>query len=115
MASRGRSRPRARVCDKPGCDRPGKFRAPRSPDQLDEFLWFCLDHVREYNLKWNFFESHSDAELERQFAADRVWGRPTRPFREAAAAAAPSRTPRGAPGSASASTTRWSCSATRRR
>jgi hypothetical protein len=71
-----------RVCQKPGCDRPGKYRAPRSPDQLDEFLWFCLDHVREYNLKWNFFESHSDAELERQFAADRVWGRPTRPFRE---------------------------------
>ena len=40
--------------------------------------------MREYNLKWNFFESHSDADLERQFAADRVWGRPTQPFRETA-------------------------------
>jgi hypothetical protein len=72
-----------RTCDKPGCGKPGKFRAPRSPGQLDEFLWFCLDHVREYNLKWNFFESYSDADLERQFAADRVWERPTRPFRDA--------------------------------
>jgi hypothetical protein len=72
-----------RTCDKPGCDRPGKYRAPRSPDQLDEFRWFCLDHVREYNLQWNFFESRSDADLERQFAADRVWGRPTRPFGDA--------------------------------
>ena len=71
-----------RVCERPGCTKPGKFRAPRSPDNLDDFHWFCLDHVREYNLKWNFFESHSDAELERQFAADRVWERPTRPMRD---------------------------------
>ena len=69
-----------RACAKPGCDKPGLYRAPKSPDQLDDFVWFCLDHVREYNLKWNFFESHSDDELERQFAADRVWERPTRPF-----------------------------------
>jgi len=69
-----------RPCDRPGCTRPGKFRAPKGPDNLDEFHWFCLDHVREYNLKWNFFDSHSDQDLERQFAADRVWGRPTRPF-----------------------------------
>lgn len=72
----------SRTCDKPGCDKPGKFRAPRSPDQLDEFFWFCMDHIREYNLRWNFFADQSDAELERQFAADRVWGRPTRPLRE---------------------------------
>ena len=76
-----------RVCDKPGCGKPGKFRAPRSPDHLDEFRWFCLDHVRDYNLRWNFFQSHSDADLERHFAADRVWGRPTRPFAGQAARA----------------------------
>ena len=70
----------SRTCDKPGCEKPGKFRAPKSPDHLDEFLWFCMDHIREYNLKWNFFQSHSDAELEQQFAADRVWERPTQPF-----------------------------------
>jgi curved DNA-binding protein CbpA len=72
-----------RPCARAGCTKTGKFRAPRSPDHLDDFLWFCLDHVREYNLKWNFFESYSDADLERQFAADRVWERPTRPLREA--------------------------------
>lgn len=73
-----------RQCERPGCSKPGKFRAPKSPDNLDDFHWFCLDHVREYNLKWNFFESQSDGELERQFAADRVWERPTRPFGPAA-------------------------------
>ncbi len=71
-----------RVCEKPGCEKPAKFRAPRSPDHLDAYLWFCLDHVREYNLKWNFFTDQSDAELEQSFAADRVWDRATRPFSE---------------------------------
>jgi DnaJ-domain-containing protein 1 len=87
--ARGRSRSGAvetssRICAHPGCNDPGKYRAPKSPDQLDEFLWFCLKHVREYNLKWNFFESQSDDDLERQFDADRVWGRRTRPFAESA-------------------------------
>jgi DnaJ domain len=72
----------SRSCAHPGCTEAGKYRAPRSPDQLDEYLWFCLKHIREYNLKWNFFESHSDADLEQQFAADRVWERSTRPFAE---------------------------------
>lgn len=74
----------ARTCERPGCERPGKYRAPKNPDNLEEFHWFCLEHVREYNLKWNFFQSHSDDDLERHFAADRVWGRATRPFAEAA-------------------------------
>ena len=51
-----------RICEREGCSKPGKYRAPRSPDNLDEFHWFCLDHVREYNLKWNFFQSYSDAD-----------------------------------------------------
>lgn len=72
----------SRMCDKPGCNKPGKFRAPKSPEQLDVFLWFCMEHVREYNLRWNFFSDQTDADLERQFAADRVWERPTRPLRD---------------------------------
>lgn len=71
----------ARACAKANCGSPGKFRAPKSRDNLDEFQWFCLDHVREYNLKWNFFDNHSEEELEKQFAADKVWERPTRPFK----------------------------------
>jgi hypothetical protein len=73
----------SRKCDHAGCSEPGKYRAPRNPDNLEDFLWFCVDHVRAYNLKWNFFENHSDEELEKQFAADRVWERPTKPFGKA--------------------------------
>ena len=70
----------SRRCESPGCEEAGKYRAPRNPDNLEEFLWFCQKHVREYNAKWNFFENHSDEELEKQFAADRVWERETKPF-----------------------------------
>ncbi|MEO1458167.1 MAG: J domain-containing protein [Pseudomonadota bacterium] len=66
-----------RRCEWPGCEAKAAYRAPVSPDQLDCFRWFCLDHVRAYNATWNFFEEWSAEELEQQARADRVWDRPT--------------------------------------
>ena len=71
-----------RVCEHPGCDKTGQYRAPKSPDDLDEFLWFCKEHVREYNLKWNFFNGATEEEFSEQIDKDRVWGRETKPFRK---------------------------------
>ena len=70
----------SRQCQHEGCSEPGKYRAPKHPDNLEEFYWFCLTHIREFNSKWNFFENHSEEEMEKQFAADRVWDRDTKPF-----------------------------------
>ena len=69
-----------RVCEHPGCQETGQYRAPKSPDDLDEFYWFCKDHVREYNLKWNFFQGQTEEELNAQIDKDRVWERETKPF-----------------------------------
>jgi hypothetical protein len=69
-----------RPCDYPGCKDKAAFRAPKSPDQLDDFFWFCKDHIREYNLKWNFFQGTSDDEFQKFLDKDRVWGRDTKPF-----------------------------------
>ena len=69
-----------RVCEHPGCQETGQYRAPKSPDDLDEFYWFCKEHVREYNLKWNFFQGQSEEELAAQIDRDRVWERETKPF-----------------------------------
>lgn len=76
----GASETSTQGCQHPDCDQSGKYRAPLNPDSLDEFRWFCLAHIREYNQKWNFFENHTQEELEEQFAADRVWERETKPF-----------------------------------
>ena len=69
-----------RVCEHPGCQETGQYRAPKSPDDLEEFHWFCKDHVREYNLKWNFFNGATEDEMNAQADKDRVWDRPTKPF-----------------------------------
>jgi hypothetical protein len=69
-----------RSCEYPGCAEAGVYRAPKSPDLLDEFFWFCKDHVREYNLKWNFFQGTTDDEFQKFLEKDRVWGRATKPF-----------------------------------
>ena len=69
-----------RSCYHKGCELEGKYRAPKSSELLTEFNWFCQKHVREYNLKWNFFENHSSAELEEQIKDDAVWSRKTSPI-----------------------------------
>lgn len=69
-----------RECDHPGCSEAGQYRAPKSPDILDDYYWFCKEHVREYNLKWNFFDGASEQEFNEQLDKDRVWERETKPF-----------------------------------
>ena len=71
-----------RVCEHPGCEEKGQYRAPKNPDSLDDYYWFCKTHVREYNLKWNFFNGTTEEEFAEQVKADTVGERPTRPFRQ---------------------------------
>ena len=66
-----------RNCEWPGCQGTAAYRAPHSPERLEEFRWFCLDHVRQYNASWNFFADWTDEEFDRQLGSDRVWERPT--------------------------------------
>ncbi|MCF2870238.1 J domain-containing protein [Octadecabacter sp. G9-8] len=78
----GESETSNRVCEKPGCQEAGKYRAPKNPDVLDDFYWFCKDHVREYNLGWNFFDGTTEAEINAQQSKDRVWERETTAFKK---------------------------------
>jgi hypothetical protein len=75
----GASETSTRVCDHEGCERAGKYRAPKAPDVLDDYYWFCQQHIREYNLKWNFFDGKTEAEMNAQHSADKVWERKTKP------------------------------------
>lgn len=71
---------REKLCDAPDCAEAGEFRAPKSPDDLQSYHWFCLDHVREYNKAWNFYAGLSEREIEAQIRHDTTWQRPTWPF-----------------------------------
>lgn len=74
-----RERPlvKRRGCDMPGCDALGEYRAPRSPDALNSYYWFCLDHVRDYNQNWDYFKDKTPAEIQRQMHNTATWDRPT--------------------------------------
>jgi hypothetical protein len=67
MRFHGRHDDRIQHCQAPGCDEPGQFRAPGvRPSGFDgpgESLWFCLDHVREFNARYDFFAGMSAEEI----------------------------------------------------
>jgi DnaJ domain len=66
-----------RCCEWHGCRLEAKFRAPHSRERLDQHRWFCLEHVRQFNSSWNFFEGLTDDEV-RAFQAGAPTGhRPT--------------------------------------
>jgi hypothetical protein len=69
-----------RRCDHPGCTLSGDFRAPKSRDLLNEYFWFCLDHVRAYNLAWNYYAGLNPDQIESMLRKDVTWDRPTWPL-----------------------------------
>ena len=66
----------------PGCPEAGEYRAPKSRTNLNDYHWFCLEHVRAYNAGWDFYKGMSPAEVEAQLRADTSWQRPTWPHRQ---------------------------------
>lgn len=77
---RGAWNQQLRTCDHPDCDIVAEFRAPKSRDQLREYYWFCLEHVREYNRAWNFYVGMNEQQIESEVRHDTVWQRPSWPF-----------------------------------
>lgn len=69
-----------RNCECPGCGQAGDYRAPKSRDHLNEYYWFCLDHVRDYNRQWDYFSGMSGGEIEAHIRSASVWDRPSWPL-----------------------------------
>jgi hypothetical protein len=72
--------PADQLCEHTGCALTGEYRAPRSPSQLRDYLWFCLEHVRAYNTQWNYYAEMDDEQLEEDRRATAYWHRPTWPL-----------------------------------
>lgn len=53
------SRSETARCEYPGCSEPGDFRAPMGRLREGQYFCFCLDHVREYNASYNYFNGMS--------------------------------------------------------
>ena len=66
-----------KTCEWPKCPENGDFHAPKSRDDLKSYRWFCLDHIRQYNKSWNYYDGMDDFEVEADKRHDTVWNRPT--------------------------------------
>lgn len=104
-----------RPCDWPDCESAGAFRAPLPrdlasdlaggkggiadddalrrmlegglDDRVDDSAWFCLQHVRDYNAEWDFFDGMNEDEINDFRDEDASWHRPTWPVSEPGAGA----------------------------
>jgi hypothetical protein len=80
----GRVGGRSRRCDWPGCADHGEFRAPgpQSPsfDGPGQYRWFCLDHVRQFNAGYDWFDGMSPEEILAAQHPVHGWDRQTRAF-----------------------------------
>jgi hypothetical protein len=66
-----------RGCDWSGCANPGTHKAPKARGGDGRYYMFCLDHVRQYNANYNYFDGMSDSQVA-QFQKDAATGhRPT--------------------------------------
>ena len=84
----GRVEGAAERCGVRGCREPGEFRAPLIPGDFDgpgAWRWLCLDHVREHNATYNFFNGMTPDEIEAAQSPIAGWERQTRVFATAGA------------------------------
>ncbi len=80
----GRVEGTGRQCMTPGCEAPGEFRAPPEEgargDAPPAYRWLCLDHVREFNARYNFFAGMTPEEINAAQRPYAGWERETRAF-----------------------------------
>ena len=70
-----------RKCDNEDCQEKGEFRAPKSRILLNQYYFFCLDHVKEYNKSWDFYKGLSVNQIETSMREDIIWNRPSWPLK----------------------------------
>ena len=81
-------------CAVPGCRGLGEYKAPVQPANFDgpgAWRLMCLDHVREHNAKYNFFDGMSPEEITEAQSPLAGWERATRAFAGARAHPPPPR------------------------
>ena len=69
------------ICDNENCNEKGEYRAPISRIRLNEYFYFCLKHIKEYNKSWDFYKGLTVNQIELSMRKDTVWDRPSWPLK----------------------------------
>ena len=70
-----------KICDNVNCKDKGEYRAPKSRLNLNQYYFFCLKHIQEYNKSWDFYRGLSIDQIESSMRKDTVWDRPSWPLK----------------------------------
>ncbi|MAH78373.1 MAG: hypothetical protein CBE14_002235 [Rickettsiales bacterium TMED254] len=68
-------------CDQINCNNQGDYKAPKSINS-NEVYNFCLEHVKIYNKRWNFFAGKSQKQIYQFLKEETYINKPTRPMSE---------------------------------
>jgi hypothetical protein len=68
------------ICDWENCDQTGSYRAPVEKDNSKKYRLLCLEHIKVFNKKWNYFSNMSDQEVEFFIKSDLTWHKATKSF-----------------------------------
>ena len=68
------------ICDWDNCTNQGKYKAPLEKDNSKRFRLLCLEHIKIFNKKWNYFENMSQEEIEYFIKSDITWHKATKSF-----------------------------------
>jgi len=68
------------ICDWDNCNKVGSYKAPVERDNSKKFKLLCLEHIRIFNKKWNYFSNMNDEEIEYFVKSDLTWHKPTKSF-----------------------------------
>ena len=68
------------ICDWDNCKKVGTYKAPIEKDNSKKFKLLCLEHIKIFNKKWNYFANMTNEEIEYFIKSDLTWHKPTKSF-----------------------------------
>ena len=68
------------ICDWNNCNNIGQYKAPIERDNSKKYRLLCLQHIKEFNKNWNYFENMNDTEIIEFIKSDMTWHKPTQNF-----------------------------------
>ena len=66
-----------RKCYKKDCLNPGVYKAPKSKNKINNYIWFCEEHIKSYNKEWDYCKGMTQKEIEKHIQLDTIGWRPT--------------------------------------
>ena len=68
------------ICDWKNCSKTGDYKAPVEKDNSKIYRWLCLDHIKEFNKSWDYFNGMSEEQIFNFVKSDMTWHKPTQSF-----------------------------------